>query len=538
MKHLFILPIFFSLLIINSSFAQEEFSISIEPIEINGALNVHSFSWGKTSDGKWIIIGGRIDGLHQRQPFAAFLASSNNTDVFLIDPENNQTWSASLSVLPASIYEQLQSTNQEFYQRENTLYVIGGYGYSSTENEHITYSNLTAIDVDELAVAIMNGSEITSHFRQISDAILAVTGGQLGYLNNTFYLCGGQFFEGRYNPMGPGHGPGFTQEYSDEIRMFEINDDGNTMLLENYNALHDTENLHRRDYNMSPQIFPNGDSGFTMFSGVFQEVIDLPFLNSVNITSTGYNVNNDFNQYLSQYHSAKIPIFDAAANSMHTVFFGGMSQFTQDENGNLIEDINVPFVKTISKVTRFSDGSMTESKLDIEMPTLLGSGAEFIPIDNNLYFNEQDIVNLNELPNGDTLIGYIYGGIESTQENIFFINNGTQSSASNQIFKVYINKSLLGTEENTIGESDIYNVILFPNPMQNNITLNLYIPTTEEHIIEINDLLGRTIKSIKINKPIGKHSVKIDLTNVSSGEYILSIKSNHNYFSNKIILKE
>ena len=538
MKHKFLLPIFFSLFLVSSIFAQEEFSISIEPFEINGALNVHSFSWGKTSDGKWLIFGGRIDGLHQRQPFAAFLASSNNKEVFLIDPINNQTWSTSLSALPASIYEQLQSTNQEFYQRDNTLYIVGGYGYSVTEDEHITYPNLTAIDLDGLSNSIINGSDLTSSFRQISNINLAVTGGQLGNLDGTFYLCGGQYFEGRYNPMGPGSGPGFTQEYSDEIRTFEINDDGNNLLIENYSAQHDTENLHRRDYNMVPQIFPDGENGFTMFSGVFQEEIDLPFLNSVNIISSGYEVNNDFNQYLSQYHSAKIPIFDAINNTMHTIFFGGMSQFTLDENENLIEDINVPFVKTISKVTRLSDGTMYESKLEIEMPTLLGSGAEFIPIDNNLFFINEGIVSLNELPNGEVLIGYIYGGIESTQENIFFINNGTQSSASNQIFKVFIQKSLLGFEEINIGDEDIFNVKLFPNPIQNSITINLFVPNTDEHILEINDLLGRNIKKIKINKPIGNHSIFIDLPNISSGEYILSIKSDYDYYSNKIIIKE
>jgi len=34
----------------------------------------------------------------------------------------------------------------------------------------------------------------------------------------------------------------------------------------------------------------------------------------------------------------------------------------------------------------------------------------------------------------------IYGGIESSEENIFFKNNGTQSKASNQAFKVYLTK--------------------------------------------------------------------------------------------------
>ena len=198
-----------------------------------------------------------------------------------------------------------------------------------TEDEHITYPNLTAIDLDGLSNSIINGSDLTSSFRQISNINLAVTGGQLGNLDGTFYLCGGQYFEGRYNPMGPGSGPGFTQEYSDEIRTFEINDDGNNLLIENYSAQHDTENLHRRDYNMVPQIFPDGENGFTMFSGVFQEEIDLPFLNSVNIISSGYEVNNDFNQYLSQYHSAKIPIFDAINNTMHTLSLIHISEPTR-----------------------------------------------------------------------------------------------------------------------------------------------------------------------------------------------------------------
>ena len=48
--------------------AQDQFTVQIEPLVITNAPSVHSFSWGKTTDGKWIILGGRIDGLHQRQP--------------------------------------------------------------------------------------------------------------------------------------------------------------------------------------------------------------------------------------------------------------------------------------------------------------------------------------------------------------------------------------------------------------------------------------------------------------------------------------
>ena len=120
--------------------------------------------------------------------------------------------------MQASIFEQLQATNQEFYQKENKLYVIGGYGFSATQNDHVTYDKLTAIHIDELANAVINKTSIIPYFRQISNSNLAVTGGQLALLHDVFYLCGGQYFKGRYNPMGPHNGPGFVQNYTDEIR--------------------------------------------------------------------------------------------------------------------------------------------------------------------------------------------------------------------------------------------------------------------------------------------------------------------------------
>ena len=440
MKLNLLLTFLLTFTLVSCNTAQEQFTVQIEPFSISEAPGIQSYSFGKTSDGKWLIVGGRIDGLHKRRPFEAFLKKENNTSAFVIDPIANKTWETDLGVLPASIFEQLQSTNQEFQQRGNTLYVIGGYGYSETKGDHITHSNLTAIDVDGLAGAIMDKANIIGFFRQISDSNLAVTGGQIGLLNDTFYLCGGQYFEGRYNPMGPNHGPGFTQEYTNEIRTFKISDDSTNLTIDDYSANKDEENLHRRDYNMVPQIFPDGTKGFTMFSGVFQYDANLPWLNSVDVTESGYKVNNEFAQFLSQYHSAKVPIYDSETKEMMTVFFGGLSQYQYDKNGELVKDDEVPFVKTISMVTRYPDGSMTEKVLGIKMPAFLGSGAEFIPLLDKTIYLENEIVNLNILKQEKTLIGYIYGGIESSSKNIFFRNNGTQSIASNQAFKVYITK--------------------------------------------------------------------------------------------------
>lgn len=521
MKHLF-----YSLLFISAfSFAQQEqLNIELETLSIAGAPGIQSYSYGQTSNGRWVIFGGRLDGLHQRQPFAAFLEQDNNKSVYVIDPIAEQVWSSDLNVLSTSLYEQLQSTNQQFSQVGNTLYITGGYGFSSTANDHLTYPYLTAIKLDSVENAVINQTDITPFFRQIVDVNLKVTGGQMEYLDGTFYLVGGHLFDGAYNPMGPDHGPGFTQIYTNDIRTFTITDDGTNLSVGNFQAVHDTVNLHRRDYNMVPQIFPDGSKGFTAFSGVF-DYNDMPYLNSVDITSpTGYVTNNVFNQYLSQYHSAKLPVFDSTANKMHTVFFGGLSQFTMDANQNLIEDIEVPFVKTISKVTRNEDGSMQEVNLGyIEMPSLVGSGAEFIKV--NQWYTENGVLRLNDLPNAKTLVGYIYGGIESTAPNIFFINDGTQSIASNVIFKVYINKSVLNTnQEIPVTDKNVLNLTLFPNPVNDQLKLEFFAVGKHNMAIRVLSMDGKIVQSLEHSvQNIGKQEISLDVRELSKGTYLLEI---------------
>ncbi|MBL0258409.1 MAG: hypothetical protein IPQ03_13205 [Bacteroidetes bacterium] len=62
----------------------------------------------------------------------------------------------------------------------------------------------------------------------------------------------------------------YVQVYTNEIRKFSILESGGTLTVQNYSTAQDTANLHKRDYNMLPQRFPNGESGFTVFSGVFR----------------------------------------------------------------------------------------------------------------------------------------------------------------------------------------------------------------------------------------------------------------------------
>ncbi|MBP9220847.1 MAG: T9SS type A sorting domain-containing protein [Chitinophagales bacterium] len=513
------------------------FNLILEPVNVDGLVGLQSFAVGQY-DGKWLLIGGRLDGLHIRQPFASFDIAGHNTQLIVVDPETLQKWSTSLTSLPISIQEQLQSTNMEFYQNEDYLYLVGGYGYSATIADYTTFDKLTAVDVPSTINAIINNTSITDHFRQITDDQFQVTGGGLDKINNTYYLVGGQKFLGRYNPMGPDHGPGFIQEYTNQIRKFQISDDGNTITIDHLPSLTDAINLHRRDYNETAQIFPDGAEGLTAFSGVFQTSVNFPYLNCVNIDSTGYNVNNDFSQYFNHYHCANVPLYSATHNEMHTVFFGGIAQYYENL-GIIIQDDNVPFVKTIARVTRDSEGNMVEYKLPIEMPSFLGAGSEFISVQNLPKYNN-GVIKMDEIIGDTILLGYIYGGISSSAENIFFVNDGTQSIANSQIFKVYFTtNAALGIHDLNEHSKSTLKIRVYPNPNEGNFTVSYILTKNTDLRYTLLTVDGKKIEEkIFSEMPPGEYTFEQNIKDINiDGTYLITLETNYEKFTQKIIIK-
>ena len=128
---------------------------------------------------------------------------------------------------------------------------------------------------------------------------------------------------------------------------------------------------------------------------------------------------------------------------------GGIAQY-YEVKGLLVQDNNVPFVKTISRVTRTADGKMTEYKMPVEMPAFLGAGAEFIPAHSaHTMQYGNGVFKLEKWVSDSTHVGYIYGGINSTNENIFWTNDGTQSTALDRIYKVLFVKKSRGQKSKT-----------------------------------------------------------------------------------------
>lgn len=513
-----IISLFLSMGSISTISAQSApFQILIEPLTISNMPGLQSFAYAQ-HNGKWLLLGGRTDGLHRRQPFASFDTAGNNHQLFVVDPIGNQTWSASLNSLPIDIQEQLSATNMQFHQEGNYLYVCGGYGYNAASNSKITFNHLTAIEVSAVINAIINGTSLNSYFRQISDPKFAVTGGHLKKIYDTYYLVGGQKFDGNYNPMG---NPTYTQTYTNAIRKFTLQDNGTVISITHYPEIFDSIALHRRDYNVTSQIMPNGKEGLTAFSGVFQTIADIPYLNCVNIDSTGYNVNNAFSQYYNHYHCANLPIFDSSLNEMHTLFFGGIAQY-YDSAGILTQDNNVPFVKTIARVTRDASGTMSEYKLSIQMPNFLGASSECIMMENMQTYNNH-VLKFNSIVADTTLVAHIVGGIKSSAANIFTTNTGSQSNAETMLYKVYLIKNKTnGLHTLNSQSTSSLHLQVYPNPNDGIFRISYHLKNKCDVHLKITDLQGNTLYHQTIKNQIsGDHLKSLELNNLKEGAIIL-----------------
>lgn len=525
-----------SLVLLSSfTFAQNApFSVYLEPVTVPGVGGLQAFAFGQ-DNGKWLIVGGRLDGLHRRQPFASFDVAGNNNQLLVVEPVTQQSWSMPLTSLSVPLQEQLSSTNMEFHQEGNYLYIIGGYGYNNATGTRKTFDGLIAIDVPAVINAIINGSSVTSFFRVIYDPQFAVTGGHLKKINDTYYLLGGNRFDGNYNPM---NNPTYVQEYTNAIRKFNLEDDGINLTITHLPTFSDTVNLHRRDYNAVPQILPDGTEGITMFSGVFQPTIDLPYLNCVNVDSITYTVNNAFQQYYNHYHCAVTPMYSVSNKEMHSLFFGGIAQY-YDSLGILVQDPNVPFVKTIARVTRDSMGTMAEYKLPVEMPSLLGASAEFIPLRTVPQYNNE-VFKLDDFTADSTHVGYIYGGISSTAANIFWINSGTQSSASSQIFKVYVIKnSVVGIHDLNEQSVGTLRMQVFPNPNDGNFVVKFHLRMPSDVKISVYNLRGKKITEQQMSQLSAGDQIWQEPVKglESGGTYILTVETPYEKATQQIIIE-
>lgn len=500
--------------------AQVNFSLALNEITSINAPAIHSGAF-TVYNGNWIMLGGRENGLHGFQPPFAFPTSGASTKVYVVNPTTGQQWSSNLNVLPTRLYESLTSSNMQFYRHDSILYIVGGYGWVDSIQNFITFPTLTAVNLNGLTGAVLNNQPITPYFRQIEDSTMAICGAHLQMLDSTYYLVFGHRFDGYYNRTDT---TGFhTQVYSHEIRKFKIADDGVNLSIYDYTAIRDTANFRRRDYNLVPQLFPLNAKGLTAFTGVFKKGVNLPHLDVVGIFPNNYYVHNSFNQNLSQYHSAFATIYDTTVLTQHNIFFGGMSMYYIDSNGTTVLDSMVPFVNTISDVTRDFDNVYHEYNMNVKMPALLGTNAYFL-IGNNTPVYSEEFINLNALPQS-SVIGYIIGGIESPEANINE-TDPTLSFASARVFEVVLNKATDIKGASPVN-NDVVNFICYPNPAKDIVNVEFGLNKAGLVNVSVYDMQGKLVHEVT-NKQMeaGAYRLNVNTRLYGAGAYNCVISLN------------
>jgi len=72
-----------------------EYTVKLEPLTLSEFAGVQSFSWGQSGD-EVLIVGGRLDGLHRRQPFASFDSAGHNNQLIVLNLKTLQVWKRSV----------------------------------------------------------------------------------------------------------------------------------------------------------------------------------------------------------------------------------------------------------------------------------------------------------------------------------------------------------------------------------------------------------------------------------------------------------
>jgi hypothetical protein len=441
--------------------ASENFSA-----QFPGAPRLQSFAWAQW-EGKWIFIAGRTNGYHGVGPEADFPRARANNKIWVVDASSlpAKTHSFPLESLPASladVKDQWMSTNLLYFQDGDTLYLAGGYGQNSA-GEWVTHSILSSVHLPSLVSGVQQGRDTFSKsIAHVSSPHVQSSGGDLLKLDDGhFYLVGGHVFMGRYSDFQTNQEKNSTrasQQYLGEIRKLSITREGGRLavsLVERY----EHPEFARRDLNVGFTIAPEDLSlGAAAYGGVFTKE-QLAFSKPIYWSASKPPRVQDFEQKMSAYSCARMILFDRAAGTTHTTFFGGISRWTWSYRnarlelaprvGNKATAVyldGMEWIDQISTLVRSPDDIYEVVHSANRMPGYVGTNAVFLPVTELKRIRPGiDVFDIQPLQGKRTLIGYIFGGVRAfprefpySDDAPLYNSGNVPTKASDLILAVYI----------------------------------------------------------------------------------------------------
>lgn len=382
-------------------------------------------------NGNWLILSGSFGSFHD-------FHNSFNTSLYVFNPTTSQIYSVNINStdLPIAVKNQLASSSTQALQDGDTLYIIGGfYNQPSTPN-YSTINTISSFNVPDIITAIINGQTNLASYVAYNTSIsqFKVTGGQLGKMGDNFYLAFGQDCEGDYCDT--------SQVYTNSI--YEFSTDPSLTSINILKTVshddHDGSGWRRRDYTLAPWMLGFNESLLAM-GGPFTPGDDAYVWTNGITFNPDLTYNDHFiNQKANQYLAPHVTLYSAKEKISYIATFSGLSNLYWATSG-LVYDDTTPYGNVLDLIRYDSKGKVGEyvnlspqcSGHPLSACLYMGLSAQFIPVGN--FYDARDILQLDELPNDmPTLIGYVYGGLLSTNQEIF----GTDASyATNQAYAVY-----------------------------------------------------------------------------------------------------
>ncbi|MDQ3140934.1 MAG: T9SS type A sorting domain-containing protein [Bacteroidota bacterium] len=496
--------------------AQFDWSFSFDTIHVPGWPGIHSFAYG-IYEQKLYVFGGRRDGLHPKE--SGFERTQANDSIFIIDLLNLKVTSVALDIEDVLLYDALTTSGMQFIQKNQSLYLIGGYG-ESILGGYKTFPTLTEIKLNELAIAIDKQADISKSIRYIVDSTFTVAGGQMDYLEDIFFLVGGHKFEGKYKSSDNKQ----LQTYTDKAILFKIISTPDTFYTQKQAEILDEFNFHRRDYNLNKINMADGGEKLLIHSGVFMINEARPFLNMALLDSLGYKDVDNFLHKYANYHCAKTLLMDSLNNTFHIIFYGGMSEFYIDSFAQEIRDPFVPFVSSVSRISRMPTDQFIEQLHAEQLPGFFGSSAEFI-VHPTFTKDGEKIIDISTLPKDTNMIGWILGGIwnPSLERNPWQKDKAHLTRSNPYFIPVFIIKNKTGTK--TKESNNVYtklNITCWPNPCEDHLTITL-----EKDVTSICYWIQNSIGELVIYNELKefKNEFQIPIRHLISGSYKLLLST-------------
>ncbi len=478
---------------------------------------LHSYAAAQRGD-TLLLVGGRKDGLHLRQPSFAFDSLSRNDSIWVYDYAQNTSLGLSIQNLPPAIAAQLSSTNPLYCQRGEYLYIVGGYGYDPTIQDHQTYRSMIAIHVPRTLQHVYRQEPLdTSCYYVIEDEIFGLTGGVMSRYDDHLVIAGGQLFDGVYNPVD---NPTFVQVYNSHVIELDIDDQNRS-----HQIIRDVQDTMLRRRDLSGQVFHDRDGDrLVLYAGVFRPDVNFPYQFIIEYKGGQLTRVPDYRQCLANYHGAHMSVHSSMLNSGYSeaeIHIGGLSPYYRI-NDELYYDTDVPFTKHISMVMRDDDGQYSEYIHGDTLPYFLGTGTEVF---------ETPILKNSKR----RLLGFFLGGIRSPERNVFWSAEDSPSVASSYVVELYAVPRSGGWERFDYANS-YYEIDLFPDREYTHFTAH-WRQSAEKILLEIETLDGQKLFSqyFETDRPARQQVVlpetlmdysEFRLHFVGREEYWIQIKNN------------